>query len=294
MKLDLAHLEWKKVIFILLAASSIVPLHVASFIYAIPSAFRPIIGSEVKIALGLEIATKSIFFAFLARYVPQLFYGLVSVFYKNIVQAKYYQRGYRRIYVSFSGFGRRSQSFKSFDEIKTHLRRCAVFDRGNARLSNLITKKLSGTLGFYFFTQHKTLITAALGVALFVLTYLGVFRAVLVLLILVVFWAALVFYGSSRSLYIFNLSRNFWDSYAAEQEAEVDLDDILTILSTLACCAVLSGFLRVGYLASSSDAIMNNQEAPVSIIVSNAQGVLVFLKDGKYQFVGWPTVISND
>lgn len=282
MKFDLDHLEWKKILFILLAASSIIPLHVASFIYALPSTFRPIVGSEVKFALGLDVATKSIFFAFLARYIPQFFYGLVSVFYRNIVQAKYYQRGYRRIYVSFSGFGKRSQTFKSVDEVKKHFQRVAVFDRGNARLSNLITKKLSRTLGFGFFARHRNLVTATLGVSLFILTYLGIFRAILVLLVLVLFWSALVFYGYSRPLYIFNLSKQFWERYVAEQEVEFDLDDILTILSTLACCAVLSGFLRVGYLASSPDAFLNNQETPVSIIVSNAQGVLVSLKEGKY------------
>lgn len=288
MKISLDNLEWKKLALVMLAGLSIVPLHIASFTYALPNPFRAILDAEIRTSIGFEVASKAVFFGFLARYVPQFIFGMVSWVHKLTIEARYYQRGYRRVYVSFAGFGKNARKFASAAEMREHFRRCSEFGRSHARFANFLKSDLHKSLDVAFYENHRNSITAIFGISLFVLSYLGFTRGLVVILITSLFAASTIFYAPLSSYFKFNLAPDLWGHSNAPRANEIDVDDILLIISSIAVAAVLSGFLRVGYLISSPNLLLGDDKVPVSIVVSNSQGILVFRDGENFEFRGWP------
>jgi hypothetical protein len=240
---DLENFEWKKLLFVLGALFSTIPLHVASFSYALPTSFAAVIDAGIRASIGLKFATELILFGFMARYIPQFIYGLASWSHKSVVEAKYYRRGYRRIYVAFTGFGAHSRKFKSATEISEHFRKVAYFGRQNARFSNLLKSDLHKISGIQFYETHRNMISAGLTISMFSLSYIGLVRGIAVILLSGLFAAAAVFYSASSTAFRFSLSSDFWDGYEKSvPNHRIDVDDILIALSSIAFAA---DFVRI-------------------------------------------------
>ena len=294
MNIDLENSEWKKIGLILLGVLSIIPLHIASFTYGLPNPFRQFLDAEIKNTIAFDVGTKAILFSFLARYIPQFSYGIISWIHGMTIEFKYFRRGYRRVYVSFTGFGKKARRIKTRADLSAHFRRCGEFSRANARFTNLRRSSLQRTFKIEHYEQHRNSITAVLGVALFVFSYVGFLRGLLVLLVVAVFAASAIFYSSSNSAFRFNLTMDYWNEQEGKDSFAIDIDDIGMIVASVACAAALSGYLRVGYLASHFDAFLNDENAPVSIIASNSDGLLVFQPNRSFEFVSWPKSIRED
>lgn len=293
MKIDLDRLEWKKLLFILVAGLSVVPLHIAGFAFALPSPFRAIFDADIKVSIGVDFATNALLFGFFARYFPQFVFGLVGWIHKLKIEAKYYQRGYRRVYVAFAGFGRNARKFASASELQEHFKRCFEFGRSHARFANFLKSDLHKSFDVAFYENHRNSITAILGVSLFVFNYLGLARGLAVIFIASLFAASAIFYAPLSSYFKFNLAPKLWGNSSSPRANEIDADDILLIISSIAVAAVLSGFFRVGFLISSPSLLLDDENAPVSIVVSNSQGILVFREGESFEFRDWPDTLRS-
>ncbi len=284
--------DWKKTCIVLLAVFSIVSVHVASFSHGVPAPLRVIFNGEMKAEIAISVGLKIIVLGGVARYFPQFLYGVISIIYRMRIEEKYHKRGYKRVYVNYTGIGSGARYLSNAEEIGTHLRMYAAPNRDAVRFSNFVKKQAQGSCFFDIYIAYQMHITATLGSILFVISYLGVLRGILVFLIFVIFGVAISYFSSFSRLARFNLSREAWKSWDGKFDYSIDIDDALLIAPILVIVSAFSGFLRVGFLASQLDAVLPNEPLPVSIISSNSIGLLIARDDGEFEFVTWPDRIS--
>jgi uncharacterized membrane protein len=292
MKFDFEKTDWTKLALLVLACCSIIPLHVASFSAAIPSSVRMVVDTEVRISLSIDLATRFILVGFAARYLPQLVFGLYAWVRSNIIEQIYYRRGYRRVYVAFSGFGRGNRRLGSTEKLKEYFEKVGRFDRNDARLANFKNSKIDHEVKINFYERHRSIVTVILGVSLFVVGYIGLARGVLVLIFLLLFSGATIFYTTAKSSFRFNLSPQFWGPGGSDEPLMADTDDLLTLITSFALAALLSGFFRVGYLANYPQTFLDQEQLPVSLILTNSEGILIVREKEIFEFVSWPEKLN--
>lgn len=146
---------------------SLVPIHLASFVFSIPSSLRLFLDPTFKVSFSLSFFSNVVFVGFLARYLPLIVFGMISWVYNMIVESIYYRRGYRRIYVAFTGFGKKARRLNSSKGYRECFQEISVFRRGNARLANLIKNNLQRKMPIEFYNTWRLQITIILGLMFF-------------------------------------------------------------------------------------------------------------------------------
>ena len=105
--------NWLSIALIILTIVSIPSLHVLGFLAAMPSASRQFVDFRFSVGVGVVMAFWFALAVFFAGYLPKLLVGLIIFSHQATIDKLYYQRGYRRIYVSWTGIGNRARKLRN-------------------------------------------------------------------------------------------------------------------------------------------------------------------------------------
>lgn len=262
-----------------LTIASVPTLHMMGFLAGMPEASRQF--TDVRFTLGLtaSFSTGLAIAAFFAAYAPKLFLGIFIYVFESIIESKYYRRGYRRVYVAFTGFGKSSRRIRTAQEMSEHFKQSAGFDRAKARFSNFKRKKLNARYPIALYSRYQYAASAILSILVFSIFYVGWLRSVIFFVVLCVIGFALLIFNIYGPGYIFDLKKSWWDSQNATSEDGpklLDADLLPTLLSVVAICSFSLGYLRFGYISNSPDfQVTIGAGVPYTLIGPNNDGILV-------------------
>ncbi|MCF2905292.1 hypothetical protein L0666_09845 [Octadecabacter sp. CECT 8868] len=293
MGFDFASIDTKKSLFVALAILAIIPLHLAAFAIGIPSPFRSLLDASFKVSFSGNFTVVAVLVAFVARYLPQAIFGLAAWWHSMSIEASYFQRGYRRAYVGFTGLGKNGRSFKNDGSVAEHFRKASIFGRNEARLANLKKKLFQARSGVVFYEENRAAFTAFSGIALFSIAYLGVWRGLIVCLATSIFALASINYSNVNTRFRFDLSWGFWRSDSNGSVSKVDLDDVLLLVSSLAIASATSGYLKVGQLKNELVQEVGSVSRDASIIAATSNGIVFYSSETGFFFQSWPLVLNQ-
>lgn len=288
--------NWRTSVLIVLGLVSIVPVHLAAFSLALPSDFRILLDASFKFSFSYIFLCYAVFSGLVARYMPVIIFGWLGFIHTMSVDKKYYQRGYRRVYVSFTGTGKRARAYKNTEDIMENLSRSRNFGRNEARLHNFKKKKFQSIYPVKFYEDHRWATTLLISICIFSVLYIGVFRSFVMAGVLSIAFIGLLTYGSVATPFRFRLQRNLWKIGEETYNRTVDFDDVLNLVTIVALAASISGYMRVGYLSSVvADGGIIDIGTPSSAIAAVSSGVIVYdASFGVYRFVPWGSFANSE
>ncbi|WP_146038062.1 hypothetical protein [Tabrizicola aquatica] len=274
--------RWISIGLTALTIVSIPTLHVLGFLAGMPEASRQF--TDVRFTLGLtaSFSTGLAIAAFFAGYAPKLFLGIFIYVFESMIESKYYRRGYRRVYVPFTGFGKISRRIRTAQEMAEHFRESGRFDRAKARFTNFKQKKLNERFPVRLYARYQYAASGLISILVFSVFYVGWIRSALFIVVFGVIGIALLIFKMYGTGHIFDLKKRWWDEQKTtiDDPSELfDADLLPTLLSVVAICSFSLGYFRFGYVSNSPDfQITIGTGVNYNLVGPNSDGILVIDK----------------